>query len=30
MEKKNTTNNASEGDTLVSDGPDRTFDPHRL
>ena len=28
--KKKNTNNASEADTLVSDGPDRAFDPHRL
>ena len=27
--KKNT-NNALEADTLISDGPDRAFDPHRL
>ena len=27
---KKTTNNALEADTLVSDGPDRAFDPHRL
>ena len=28
--KKKNTNNASEADALVSDGPDRAFDPHRL
>ena len=28
--KKKNTNNASEADTLVSDGPDRAFDPQRL
>ena len=28
--KKKNTNNASEKDTLFSDGPDLAFDPHRL